>query len=362
MVDSIDELEFCPAIPSESEKLPIVSIGAGGIVNDSHYPAYKLAGFEVAGVYDLNPDRARMMAKKFGVPVVCETIEDAVKLGQERGAVYDVAVPASAVLSILKQLPDNVPVLIQKPLGENIEQARAIRDLVHEKNLTAGVNFQLRDAPYIIAAKKMVDEGKLGQIVDIEVRETVFTPWHLWDFLFKVSRMEINYHSIHWVDMIRYFLGDPKGVYCKTMKHPEADQLAQVKSNIIMDYGDYCRAGILSNHNHKYGLDEQECFIKIEGTQGCIKITTGVYLDYPKGLPDVFRYNLLSDNEGWRTLDVKGSWFPEAFIGTMGGLMKRVADPSYEYINDIDDAFRTMCVCEACYESDAHGETPVSYE
>ena len=95
----------------------------------------------------------------------------------------------------------------------------------------------------------------------------------------------------------RYFLGNPKGVYCKTMKHPEMDGLAQVKSNIIMDYGDYLRAGIISNHNHKYGLDEQECFIKIEGTKGCIKITTGVYLDYPKGKPDVFKYNLLDDGK-----------------------------------------------------------------
>ena len=247
-------------------------------------------------------------------------------------------------------------------MGENIQQARKILDMVHEKHLTAGINFQLRDAPYIIAAKQMVDKGLLGTIVDMEVRETVFTPWNLWDFLYKVDRMEINYHSIHWVDMIRYFLGDPKGVYCKTMKHPEMDGLAQVKSNIIMDYGDYLRAGIISNHNHKYGLDEQECFIKIEGTKGCIKITTGVYLDYPKGKPDVFKYNLLDDGKGWRTLDVRGSWFPEAFVGTMGGLMKKVADPNYHYINNIDDAYKTMCVCEACYESSAHGETPVEYE
>jgi predicted dehydrogenase len=362
MVDSLDEMEFCPVHPTEEEKRPIVSIGAGGIVNDCHYPAYKLAGYSVIGLFDLKPERAQMMAEKFGVPTICPTIDDAVKLAQDNGAIFDIAVPASRIPSVLEHIPDGSATLIQKPMGENIQQARKILDMVHEKRLTAGINFQLRDAPYIIAAKQMVDKGLLGTIVDMEVRETVFTPWNLWDFLYKVDRMEINYHSIHWVDMIRYFLGDPKGVYCKTMKHPEMDGLAQVKSNIIMDYGDYLRAGIISNHNHKYGLDEQECFIKIEGTKGCIKITTGVYLDYPKGKPDVFKYNLLDDGKGWRTLDVHGSWFPEAFVGTMGGLMKKVADPNYHYINNIDDAYKTMCVCEACYESSAHGETPVEYE
>jgi hypothetical protein len=42
--------------------------------------------------------------------------------------------------------------------------------------------------------------------------------------------------------------------------------------------------------------------------------------------------------------------------------MKKAANPDYDYINNIDDAYKTMCVCEACYESSAHGETPVDYE
>lgn len=360
MVNSINEMKYVPEIPEN--KKPIVSIGAGGIVSDSHYPAYKLAGFDVMGIYDLNVDRATEMAEKFGVPKVCSTLDELIELAKENDAIFDVAVPASAIISILELLPENSAVLIQKPMGENIEQARVIRDICHKKNFTAGVNFQLRQAPYIIAAKQMIDEGLIGEICDLEIRECVYTPWHLWDFLYKVDRMEINYHSIHFVDVVRYFLGNPTAVYCKTMKHPESAQLAQVKSNIIMDYGDNLRAGIISNHNHKYGLDEQECFLKIEGTKGAIKITMGVYLDYPIGLPDRFRYNLVDDEKGWRDLEVKGSWFPEAFIGTMGGLMKKLENPDYNYINNVDDAFETMCAVEAMYQSNASGSTPVEYK
>ena len=49
-----------PQLPTRPR--PIVSIGAGGIVHDAHYPAYGKAGFPVHGIYDPNQDRARSMA------------------------------------------------------------------------------------------------------------------------------------------------------------------------------------------------------------------------------------------------------------------------------------------------------------
>ena len=51
-------------------------------------------------------------------------------------------------------------------------------------------------------------------------------PWHLWDFLAKSSRVEILYHSIHYIDLVRNLLGNPRSVYAKTTKHPSMPQLA----------------------------------------------------------------------------------------------------------------------------------------
>jgi predicted dehydrogenase len=42
-------------------KRPIIIIGAGSIVNDAHLPAYKIASFEVAGIFDINNERAKMI-------------------------------------------------------------------------------------------------------------------------------------------------------------------------------------------------------------------------------------------------------------------------------------------------------------
>ena len=341
-------------------KKPIVIIGAGSIVNDAHLPAYKLAGFEVAGIFDLDNEKADLTAKKFGVPVTCGTLSDLVNLAIDKNCVYDMALPASEIISTLERLPDDIGILIQKPMGENLVDARQILRICQEKNITAGVNFQLRHAPNIVEARKMVNEGRIGQVHDIEVRVNVFTPWNTWKFLFDIPRVEILYHSIHYVDLIRSFMGDPQSVYAKTIKHPKMAELASTKSSIILDYGDMKRATINTNHGHEFGPDKQESFVKIEGTEGAIKMRLGVLLDYPKGLPDTFEYNIISDGKGWQTLDVNGTWFIDAFPGPMAGLMEKIENSNYTYINSVEDAIHTMEVVEASHISSDRGGIKLS--
>lgn len=96
--------------------------------------------------------------------------------------------------------------------------------------------------------------------------------------------MEINYHSIHYIDCIRSFVGDPTSVYCKTMQHPKMRDLAQTRTAIIMDYGKDLRVNLHINHNHDYAKDYQESMLKIEGMKGAIRVRLGLILDYPEGL------------------------------------------------------------------------------
>jgi predicted dehydrogenase len=339
---------------------PIVGIGAGAIVRDAHLPAYRLAGFPVASVTDVDGEKARALARDFGIPRVPETLAEAVKAAPE-GAVFDVAVPATAIPRVLAALPDGAPVLIQKPMGENLAEARAILALCKQKGLTAAVNFQLRFAPCVMAARDLVARGAIGQVHDVEVRVTCHMPWERWAFLFGVPRMEIVYHSIHYVDLVRSFLGEPAGVHCKTLKHPKQMELASTRTAIALDYGDVVRATVTTNHGHEFGLRHQESYFKLEGTEGAIKARIGVNLDYPRGLPDELEYCQLGGVGApeWRGLPLVGSWFPHAFVGTMASLMRHADGETAELPTRVEDAFRTMAVVEACYASSAGGGVPI---
>src|ERR1700709_2769875 len=91
--------------PMPHRPRPIILIGAGGIVNDAHLPAYKIAGFWVAGIYDLDRDKALRTATRFDIPLVYYNIEDMLARSP-RSVVFDLAVPGSQISSILRQLPE----------------------------------------------------------------------------------------------------------------------------------------------------------------------------------------------------------------------------------------------------------------
>ena len=355
------DFQFRQSARLPAEPLPIVSIGLGGIVHDAHYPAYSIAGFDVVGGYDIDAERAAMMRDKFGIARLYDSLEQAIAEAPAN-AVFDVAVPGGAIADILRQLPPGCPTLIQKPMGEDMSEARQILAICRQRELKAAINFQLRFAPFVIAARDMIERGLLGELTDLEFRVQVNTPWHLWGFLFPLPRVEILYHSIHYVDLLRSFCGTPGSVYAKTMSHPSAPELrGGVRSMIIMDYGENPRANVMTNHSHAYGGDKQQSYLKIEGSRGAIQIRAGLNMNYPHGVPDKFEFVLLSESEAprWQSLDISGSWFPEAFIGTMASLMRYANGETAELPTSVEDAILTMATVEAAYESSANGGTPL---
>ena len=312
-------------------------------------------------VYDLDRSKAEHLAKEFGIPRVCGSLAEAAAASPDN-VVFDLALPAGAILGVLGELPDGAAVLIQKPMGENLAEARAIRDLCRSKRLIAAVNFQLRYAPCIFAARQMITGGLIGELHDVEIRLTCHMPWHLWKFLWGLPRMEINYHSIHYIDLVRSFFGDPAGVWCKTMKHPKMMELASTRTTIALDYGDTRRATITTNHGHEFGPRHQESYVKFEGTHGAIKARLGVNLDYPRGLPDLLEYCVPDQGSDarWESVPIEGNWFPHAFVGTMSSVMRRANGETAELATSVDDAFKTMAVVEACYQSSERGAIPIS--
>jgi predicted dehydrogenase len=351
-------IQYKPTLPLTEQ--PIVIIGAGGIVADAHLPAYKLAGFKVHGIVNRTKSRAEKLALQFNIPNVYDCVAEAVANALPN-TVYDITIMPEQYIDTLKQLPDGSAVLIQKPMGDDFMQAKEILALCKSKNLKAAINFQLRFAPFVSAAKYLIDQGLIGEIYDMEVRVTIDTPWELFPHVIIHPRLEIQYHSIHYIDLIRSFLGTPVSVLAKTLKHP-AKNLSSCRSTILFDYGDTLRAVINTNHDHAFGPNHQESFIKWEGTKGAIKAKMGLLMDYPHGVPDVFEFCILEEGKlpKWQTLKLEGSWFPEAFIGTMANLMCYNEGSSNVLETSVEDVINTMSVVETAYLSSDKGGIKVN--
>jgi predicted dehydrogenase len=331
---------------------PIVIIGAGGIVSDAHLPAYRKAGFEVCGLFDLDHARAETLAAEWGVPVVFDTIEQAAAAD----AVFDVAAPPVAHQAILEALPEGAAVLIQKPMGLDLSQATAIRDTCRARRLTASVNFQLRYSAMMLAIADAIQRGRLGVLTEIEVHINLVTPWHLFPHLKTNPRVEIVSHSIHYLDAIRALAGDPAGIFARSFGHP-ASGLADTRTSMILDYGHTLRVGLSINHHHDFGRRFQDASFRVEGVEGAAIGKLGVLLDYPAGEPDEL---WLAPRGGpWAQIPLQGAWFPDAFIGPMANLQRFVAGEDTRLATNVDEAWRTMALVEAAYSAGDAPGTPI---
>jgi predicted dehydrogenase len=338
--------------PKATAPRPIVIFGAGSIVTDAHLPAYAKAGYQVAGLYDPDIDKARAVASAHGTSTYT-TPEQAAGIDD---VVFDLATPPDAHAGILRILPKGSPVLIQKPMGSDLGGATEILSICRERNLRAAVNFQLRFAPMMLALQDAVGRGLLGDIVDFDAWLALDTPWGLWKFLEPLPRVEISLHSIHYLDFIRGLLGDPLGVHAKSMGHPSS-KIAQTRTSAILDYGDRVRCALSINHNHSFGRKYQACEFRICGTKGAAYLQLGVNLDYPKGEPDILEINT---GDGWQAVPLDGSWFIDAFASRMSQLQRYASGEDDHLISSVDDAWSTMALVEAAYESSAAPAHPIA--
>jgi predicted dehydrogenase len=83
----------------------------------------------------------------------------------------------------------------------------------------------------------------------------------------------------------------------------------------------------------------------------------GVNIDYPGGPPDALEVSI--DRENWESIELRGSWFIEAFEGPMSNLQRFIAGEDEALVSPVEDAVKTMALVEACYQSSASGGTPI---
>ncbi|MDO6964479.1 Gfo/Idh/MocA family protein [Rhizobium alvei] len=354
MTALFDPNSLAQSWPLPSNPRPIVTFGAGSIVGDAHFPAYRKGGFPVAGLYDPDFDKASRLAETWGVTAF-RSVEEAIAV---EGAIFDLATPPAAHAKVLEALPDGAAVLIQKPMGADLAAATIILEICRRKNLKAAVNFQLRFAPMMLALKDAIAKGLLGEVVDFDAWLALDTPWELWAFLKGLPRIEITMHSIHYLDLIRQILGDPKGIHARSLGHPN-HEMAQTRTSAILDYGDRVRCALSINHDHKFGRKYQACEFRVCGTEGAAYLQLGVNLNYPKGEPDILQIRPQGGDD-WIDVPLKGAWFPDAFVGRMANLQRFATGEDTELVSSVEDSWMTMALVEAAYQSNATPATPLA--
>lgn len=340
--------DACRITVEDSHRRSVAIVGAGAIVDFAHLPAYKRLGLDVVGIFDLDAARAQEVASRHDVPRVYASLDEL--LADDRVEVVDIAVVPGAQPDIVKAgLAAGKHLLCQKPLALDVPQARELAALAADSGRVVAVNQQLRYDEGMAAARAMVQAGWIGAPTTMSFTVNIATDWSAWPWLVNSDRLEIMYHSIHYLDAIRALLGDPVRVFCTGSRTAGQVARGETRSMSTLVFDGDVRA--LLHVTHENRSRDVEALFRIDGSEGSIKGTLGLLYDYPHGRPDSLEvFSRTVPTDGWLPYPVTGRWLPDAFAGPMASLLRGVATGETPATQAADNV-RTVELVHALYES-----------
>lgn len=335
------------SVPRDQMKT-IAIVGAGVIVDYAHLPAYKLLNLPVKGVNDLIRDKAEDVARRHNLPHVYGSFEEI--LADPEVDIVDFAImPQDQPAMAEAAMKAGKHVLCQKPLAFKHDDAMRIVRAAGDYNRKAAVNQQLRYDEGVAVAREMIRRGYVGDVVNVKFGINLKTAWSAWPWLLESDRLDLYFHSLHYLDAIRSILGNPERVWCMGNRSPGQEPRGETYTMSILFYPGNTR-GIV-NTNHENPGQDNEAVFRIEGTRGAIRGTLGLLYNYPEGRPDTLE--LRSDvvpTDGWLSYPISRRWLPHAFAGPMASLMRSISDDS-EPMPSAADNVNTIRLIERLYQS-----------
>lgn len=329
-------------------------VGAGFIVRDCHLVAYTEAAYRVVGITSRTVATAREVAALRGVPKVFDSLE--AMLDDPEIEVVDVAVPPAEQPAVIRWIlahPRRVRgILAQKPLAMSYTEAAGLVEACERAGVVLQVNQNMRYDPSVRALKKLIDDGRLGEPVLATIEMRAIPHWMPWASGGRSVSTFIM--SIHHLDTFRYWLGDPMRVLASTRPDPRTSFRHADGINLyILEYETGARA---SGWDDVWAGPSREgagsnIFVRwrFEGTEGLAIGEIG-WPRWPKRTPSTIEYTTARDRGAWHRPVSGATWFPDAFAGTMGGLLRAIQTGEQPDISGRDN-LGTIALCEAVLAS-----------
>ena len=325
----------------------IAFIGCGGIVNYGHIPAYKASGFHMVGGHDIDPEAAEKTVREHGLEKLYRSIDDL--LLDPLVQIVDIAVlPWAQRDIVVKAIAARKHLLCQKPFSDHYAEAVEMANLAQQSGLKMAVHQQFRWSSIIRAVRALLLEGWVGQVLDAQVQVSIHTPWDMWPWLASQPRLEVLYHSIHYLDSLRFLFGDPALVTSRHAKYSAQQAKGETKTITVWEYPNGLQ--ILIAVCHFDWSPALYSLFRVLGTEGVIEGTIGTNYDYPDGRNDTIKFTSRSYPERNFSAILPGKWIPDAFYGPMASLMEAIQTGG-EPLTSAMDNLGTLRVVEAAYRS-----------
>jgi len=188
--------------------LHVAFIGVGGIAEVHIRNLAAMDGVSIAGVYDINPARAKEIGQRYGARDYGSTTEllDACS----HDAVY-VCVPPSAHGEAERAVIERgIPLFVEKPLATELRVAQELLAAIERKKLLTAVGYHWRYSEATAIAKEALEGRKVGMVQGYWLGTMPMVGW--WR-RHEQSGGQMVEQTTHIVDLARYLAGEITQVY-----------------------------------------------------------------------------------------------------------------------------------------------------
>lgn len=340
-------LRYLPPVPLKKDRR-IGILGSGFIVDECHLVSYRRAGFNPVGIASRDRENAARVAARHMIPRVYDNYDQL--LDDPRIEILDIAVPPNRQLDLIRAACARGTVkgvLAQKPLALNYVDAAQAVCCCEAAGIVLSVNQNMRYDPTVYTAKMLLQQDFFGAPVFSTIDMRGIPHWKPWQV--ETGSATLKVMSIHHLDCMRYWFGEPERLFCSTRsdprtKFPHTDGICTT----ILEYANDLRCVVIDDV--WTGPAEEGCpgdiriEWRIEGLDGLAIGEIGWCQD-PYTTPSTMRYARKGD-EGFRYFKPIESWFPDAFSATMGQLLIAIETDHIPAVSGRDN-LKTIALVEA---------------
>jgi predicted dehydrogenase len=147
-----------------------VALAGAGYFAQFHLDGWRrIPGVELAGICDLDQEKARTLAARFGV---ARTFGSAAAMLDAGSAdlVDIVAPPAAHAALVAETARRGLATVCQKPFGRSYAEARELAGLASQAGITIAIHENFRFMPHFREMRRWIDAGRLGALHSIAFR------------------------------------------------------------------------------------------------------------------------------------------------------------------------------------------------
>ena len=323
-----------------------IGIIGSGFISDYHIPALQKAGADIVILCSIKDEEVKQKAARYHIlqttneykAVLAREDLDAVLILTPESTHCEIAVAAAHA---------GKAIFLQKPMARSSEECRLIINAARTEGVPLYVSFMHRYFSEVEYARKLLDQGILGQILTIRQRNaTPGATWSPWFFDRKqVGGGAVMQLGVHGIDLLRLLFGEIKSVNANVAQLVRERVMAD-GTVVYPDNEDYALAiyrfdsGIIAHHEIVYnevaGTDRFR--MEIYGEKGTAWLRT------ERGL---LSYVLAGEPTAWKTPEI----LQEDFGIRQHRYFLDMLEDKIPFDQSGEDGLRSIEIAEAIYHS-----------